>query len=141
MSKRTAAFDANNREPAADKISVDEEQGLAAVAAQLAALEGLFSLTVSAGIAARDKAGLEDWKETTPQRIAADEARELFENVNRRAHDITRRHVVRHAPGYPWYSRSEPLPAAPLRQPSQQPPRMSEDSCRPPDPSRRFSAS
>ena len=86
--KRSRALDASNGHAA--MISLDEGHGLAAVAAQLAALEDTFSLMVRAGMDARDKpGGLEDWKETTPERIAASEAESLFENVNRRTHDIT----------------------------------------------------
>ena len=94
--KRSKALDANHtdrlsgKHAAADAISLDEGHGLAAVAAQLAALEDTFSLMDRATIGARDRCcELGDWKTATPEQVAASKARTQFDDVLNRTHDLT----------------------------------------------------
>jgi hypothetical protein len=93
--KRSKALDANHadrlsRKHVAGTISLDEGHGLAAVAAQLATLEETFSLMNRAGMCARGRScELDQWKTATPEQIAASKARNQFEDVQRRSHDLT----------------------------------------------------
>jgi transketolase len=93
--KRSKALDANHadrlsRKQAADAIRLDDGLGLAAVAAQLAALEETFTLLNRAGMVARNRqCKLEDWRTATPEQTAASKAERQFEEAQRRSHDMT----------------------------------------------------
>jgi len=73
------------------KISLDEGLCLGEIANQLAALEDLYAVSVSGGMGARNAAGAnKDWEtEPTPEFLAASDAEFLFQDVNRRTHDLT----------------------------------------------------